>query len=171
MSTCSSMIGRTSIKCHLIDLASPMPDASTRIKNTSLYIDMAITQSRNGPHFKRFAAIRTSEKCIIQVSSDPVSILTSPNTEQQLLMQTLFCELQLLHPPNMQSNLYSVSVHASCTRKYVLFAIASDSFFCPFIFASFCHFLSLRSARCLTGTVPSSLSVSVLSWINIGLCF
>ena len=111
------MIGRTSIKCHLIDLASPMPDASTRIKNTSLYIDMAITQSRNDPHFKRFDAIRTSEKCIIQVSSDPVSILTSPNTEQQLLMQTLFCELQLLHPPNMQSNLYSVSVHASGIRS------------------------------------------------------
>ena len=81
MSTWCSMIGRTSIKCHLIDLASPMPDASTRIKNTSLYIDMAITQSRNDPHFKRFdAIIRTSEKCIIQVSSDPVSILTSPNT-------------------------------------------------------------------------------------------
>ena len=61
MSTCCSMIGRTSLKCHLIDLASPMPRCIYTHENTSLYIyrhgDISYTQicreSRNEPHFKK----------------------------------------------------------------------------------------------------------------------
>ena len=144
MSTCCSMIGRTSLKCHLIDLASPMPRCIYTHENTSLYIyrhgDISYTQicreSRNEPHFlKRFDAIKTSEKCIIQVSSDPVSILTW--TPAQSISFT--CNLYSLHAATASSR----GGNWFCLQPRQILAVVQLSLF----FVSR-HFLSLISGRC-----------------------
>lgn len=125
------------------------PNALMHLKHVSVHRhgdNSSSRESRNDPHFKRFdATIKTSEKCIIQVSSNPVSILTSPNTKQQLHMQPL-----LLHKAPGRNK----------------FCLLSNSLHCPVISVSFLSFPLTQIWSFL-----HDFYFFWLFWINIGLGF